>query len=84
MMFIFGLAGMAFCGFKIYDAWHGGGNIPFGAIFGGAIGGVGGAMVGGVLDGEKKLKPKVNWSGLIFWSVVSIPWIFIFISGFTG
>ena len=70
----------------MYDAWHGGGSIPLGAIFGGALGGMGGTMAGSAIasDGQAKKEPKTNWGGLIFWVVVALPWLAIFIGGFVA
>lgn len=37
-LILFGLAGFAYCAYKVYLAWQGKAGIPFGAIIGGGIG----------------------------------------------
>jgi hypothetical protein len=79
---LLGLLGVAFCINKVYYAWQGMEGIPFGIIFGGALGGMGGAMVGNVLAGDsgEKQKAPPNIGGLFFWGICSLIWVIITIA----
>ena len=74
------------CLYNAYKAYKGKGGIPFGAMFGGALGGLGGAMVGGALAGDsgEKEQPKPKWGAVVFWIVASILWWAVIIADFVG
>jgi uncharacterized membrane protein (DUF4010 family) len=73
---LFGLSGVAFCGYKVYRAWQGKAGIPFGTMFGGVLGGTPGAMVGALADDrEEKKRTHPNAAGLIFWAVCGLVWV---------
>ena len=81
-MFLFGLAGVVFCGFKIRSAWKGKSGVPIGSIIGGGLLGGMGAGVGGRLAGDDDKKgTKPNIGGVIFWSFCGLVWVGIMIGG---